>query len=104
VQALLAAVAVAGIVAGVGLYSAYDILVDDPGIIAAERTRCVAEAEAAAAKATRDEQARQFRLGEQAFQQAYVQDQEDRAWQEARVELLQQENADYERERAATGN
>ncbi len=102
-QFLLAAAALSGAVASFGLYAAYDTFIDDPGIVAVERAKCAAEVEAAAAQARAAEQARQFRIGEQAFQQAYLQDQEDRAWHDAQVDQLEAEIRDYEQSRGAEG-
>lgn len=106
-QALLAAGAIAAALAGGGLTAAgwwaYDALIDDPAIVRIEQARAAAAIEAAAAQATRDEQLRQFRIGEAAFDRAYAQDQEDAAWQQARVALLMKEIGDYESERLAAG-
>jgi hypothetical protein len=102
-QILLGAAAISGMVAGIALFSAWDIYIDDPQVVAIERARCAAEVEAAAARATAAEQLRQFRIGETAFQQAYVQDQEDRAWHDAQVDQLEAEIRDYGQQRGNEG-
>ena len=54
-------------------------------------------------RATAAEQLRQFQIGETAFQQAYLQDQEDRAWHQAQVDQLEAEIRDYEQQRGKEG-
>jgi hypothetical protein len=106
-NALLAAAGLAGLISATALSSAgfwaWNTFVDNPGIVRFEQAKCALAVEAAAAKAVAEEQLRQFRIGEAAFDKAFKQDAEDQAWQQARVKLLQSEIADYERERQADG-
>ena len=103
---LMAAVLAAGVSGGAFTAAgwwAYDTFIDDPQIVRIEQAKAASLMEAAAAKATRDEQARQFKVGEVQFQKSYERALEDEAWQQAKVNLLQAEIADYERERQAAG-
>lgn len=77
--------------------------IDNPSIVREQRAICVAEVEAAAAKATRDEQLRQFRAGEAATEQFIQESQlaaEDAA---ARENLLEMEIKAYEQRLAKSG-
>lgn len=95
-QALIAAAFAAGMaVAGAGGW-ALNEWVENPLIRKAEQEKAVSIAEAAAAKATRDEQLRQFRIGERQANAAELEARETEAWHQARIDLLNQEIADYE--------
>lgn len=76
---------------------------DRPAIVRAAEERCAKQVEAAATAALASEQLRQFRIGEQAYQQASEREAEDRAWADARLSQLQKENQDYARERRKAG-
>jgi len=106
-QTLLAAAAIAAAVAGSSLTAtawwAYDTYVDDPRVAELERERLTREFEAAAAAAMAAEQLRQFKIGERAYQQFYLEQREDDAWSAAARNLFGMELADYERRLAEAG-
>lgn len=99
--ALRIAIFVAGLGGGGLLFHAYNVFVDNPAIVKIEQERAAAIAEAAAAKATREEQLRQFQIAERAANAFYEKQLEDAAFEAAREELYRQEIEDYERELAA---
>lgn len=104
---LLAAAAVVGVMSGATVCGAgfwlWNSLIDNPALIRIERTRCAAEVEAAAAKATRDEQIRQMRIGEKATAEAAAQEQQARQQQDASSSALARENFDYAQQRSDRG-
>lgn len=104
---LLASIAIVGVMAGATVCGAgfwvWNGLIDNPALIRIERARCAAEVEAAAAKATRDEQIRQMRIGELATAQAAAEEQQDRQQQDASSSTLARENADYAQQRNDRG-
>lgn len=77
--------------------------IDNPGIVREQRAVCLSQVEAAAAKATRDEQLRQFRAGEAATEQFILESQIAADDQEARETLLEMEIKDYEDRLAKSG-
>ncbi len=98
-QALVIAGALAAAVAGGAMTSgvmwAYDTFIDDPAIVAAERSRLTAEFTAETARIVAAEQLRQFKIGERAFEQFYQAKQEDEAWEAAARNLYLMELASY---------
>lgn len=77
--------------------------IDNPGIVREQQAICLSKVEAAAAKATRDEQLRQFRAGEAATEQFILESQaaaDDRAAREA---LFETEEKAYEERLAKSG-
>lgn len=76
---------------------------DRPAIVREQQAICLSKVEAAAAKATRDEQLRQFRAGEAATEQFIQESQEAADDQEARETLLEMELKAYEERLAKSG-
>jgi hypothetical protein len=70
--------------------------IDNPGIVREQRAICLSQVEAAAAKATRDEQLRQFRAGEAATEQFILESQEAADDQQAVRDMLEMEIERYE--------
>lgn len=94
-KALIGAAFAAGLaVAGAGSWAVNE-WIENPIVRAAEQQKAVAIAEAAAAKATRDEQLRQFRIGEAEANRAELARRENEAWHQAQLDLLNTEIADY---------
>lgn len=94
-KALIAAAFAAGLaVAGAGSWAVNE-WIENPILRAAEQAKAVAIAETAAAKATRDEQLRQFRVAEAEANRAELARREDEAWHQAQLDQLNQEIADY---------
>lgn len=94
------------LVSGGGAWAARGWVFDTferPAIVKAEQAQCATRVEAAATAAKAAEQLRQFRIGEQAYQQSAERDAEDKAWADARLAQLQRENEDYARERRKAG-
>lgn len=89
-------------VAGGGFWL-WNGLVDNPGLVRSERARCAGEVEAAAARATRDEQRRQVAAGEAAVEAAAREDEQQRRSEDARASQLARENADYAQQRRDRG-
>ena len=104
---LLASIAAVGVMAGAAVcgagFWAWNGLVDNPTLVRIERARCAAEVEAAAAKATRDEQIRQMRVGERATAEAAERELQDRQQQDASAAELARENSDYAQQRSDRG-
>lgn len=99
-----ALVASFGSVAIVGAgFAVWNRFIDNPGIVREQRAICVSEVEAAAAKATREEQARQFRIAERATEQALREEAEQRAQHEASIGKLTEEIKRYEAQRLGEG-
>lgn len=74
-----------------------------PAIIREQRAICTAEVTAAAAEATRNEQARQFAIGERATEQFLRRQAEANADIQAQIDVIEQENRDYEKRLQASG-
>lgn len=77
--------------------------IDNPGIVREQQAVCLSKVEAAAAKATRDEQLRQFRAGEVATEQFIIESQSAADDQQARETLLEMEIEAYEQRMAKSG-
>ena len=80
---------------------AYDLLAK-PGVIREQQVICRGEVEAGAAKATRDEQLRQFRAGEFAAEQFIHRGQEAADDAQAKTDLLELEIEHYAQRVAET--
>lgn len=102
-QALIAAAFAAGLAVAGAAGWAINEWVDNPAIRKAAAAEAALEATAAAARATRDEQLRQFRIGEQADNAAELDRRDNEAWQQARIELLKGEIARYAAQRKNRG-
>jgi hypothetical protein len=77
--------------------------IDNPSIVREQQAICLSKVEAAAAKATRDEQLRQFRAGEVATEQFIIESQTAADDQQARESLLEMEIEAYEERLAKSG-
>jgi hypothetical protein len=77
--------------------------IDNPGIVREQQAICLSQVEAAAAKATRDEQLRQFRAGEAATEQFLREAQAAADDQEAVRNMLELEIDRYEQALAKSG-
>lgn len=77
--------------------------IDNPGIVRQQQAICQSEVEAAAAKATRDEQLRQFKLGEAATEQFIKESQTAADDQRAKTDVLELEIEQYEQRLSAAG-
>lgn len=76
---------------------------DNPGIVREQQAVCLSQVEAAAAKATRDEQLRQFRAGEVATEQFIQEAQAAADDQQAVRDMLETEIERYEQTLAKSG-
>lgn len=77
--------------------------IDNPGIVREQQAICLSKVEAAAAKATRDEQLRQFRAGEAATEQFIIESQSAADDQQAVRDMLEMEIERYEQVLAKSG-
>lgn len=97
---------VLGLMGGTGLTlgatKLWNDWVDNPSIIRTERAVCTAEVAAAAAKATRDEQLRQFRMGEAATNEFIKETQAAADDAVAQRDLQEMEIEQYEKRIATT--
>lgn len=101
VIALLAGLAGSGL--ALGAARLWNDWIDNPGIVREQQAVCLSKVEAAAAKATRDEQLRQFRAGEVATEQFIIESQIAADDQQARESLLEMEIEAYEQRLAKSG-
>lgn len=101
VLGIVAALAGSGLsLGGAWLWNSW---IDNPGIVREQRAICLSQVEAAAAKATRDEQLRQFRAGEAATEQFIIESQEAADDQQAVRDMLETEIERYEQALAKSG-
>lgn len=101
VIAIVAALAGSGLAFGAA--KLWNDWIDNPGIVREQQAVCLSKVEAAAAKATRDEQLRQFRAGEAATEQFIIESQVAADDQQARETLLEMEIKAYEQRLAKSG-
>jgi hypothetical protein len=101
VIAILAGLAGSGL--ALGGAKLWNDWIDNPGIVREQQAVCLSKVEAAAAKATRDEQLRQFRAGEVATEQFIQEAQAAADDQQAVRDMLEMEIERYEQVLAKSG-
>lgn len=101
VLGIVAALAGSGL--SLGAAKLWNDWIDNPAIVREQQVVCLSKVEAAAAKATRDEQLRQFRAGEAATEQFIQEAQAAADDQQAVRDMLETEIERYEQALAKSG-